>query len=600
MAIAEKIKKTLGEILGELGIHTDKDIHLEHPNDLAHGDFATNLAMSIYSIEYQTIRNKMGVKKGQLATGRLSTITGTYTNPKQLAELITQKLSEKNLPEIASVEVAGPGFINITLSSLFFEQSHKEILEKGMEFGNLDIWKGRTILVEHSSPNLFKPFHIGHMMNNTIGESIKRLCKISGAETTTISYPSDVSLGIGKAVWQLMEYGVEKLDELETMGEKMAFLGKCYADGTTAMKEHPELEPRMREITQDIYEHRDTPAYEAYKIGRDLNLQYFVDMTQRLGSHFDGYIFESEAGIVGKQLVLDNTPQVYTESDGAIVFEPSEEDLAQDKSLHTRVFINKDGNPTYEAKDTGLLKLKFDRYQPDLSVFVTDSEQGPYFNVVSYAAGKINPEWREKTQHMTHGRMKFKGQKMSSRLGNTPIVSDILDTVNELVYEKAEGREMPTERADMISIAALKYVILRTQPGKAINFDPDTSLSFEGDSGPYLQYSYARCQSILRKAEAQGMEQDPTQPQRWQVLDLEKMLYRLPEVIESAFLNYAPQLVANYVTEVAQLFNSWYGQGKILDENNPETAYKLAIVKATAVVIKKSLWVLGIDAPEEM
>ncbi len=574
MNISEKIKQALGEILSELEIVIDKEIHLEHPNDLTYGDFATNVAMTL---------SKQPEK-----------------NPREIADSITKKLSEKNLPEIKSVEVAGPGFINIKLSQVFFKQSLAEILKKEMEFGNLNIWTGKTILVEHSSPNLFKPFHIGHMMNNTIGESIARLCYLSGADTKVISYPSDVSLGIGKAVWQLMEYGVDKLDELETIGEKMAFLGKCYADGTTAMKEHPELEPRIREITQDIYEHRDTPAYEAYKIGRDLNLHYFISMTARLGSVFDGYIFESEAGIVGKQLVLENTPTVYTESDEAIIFEPSEEDLEKDKSLHTRVFINKDGNPTYEAKDTGLLKLKFDRYYPDLSIFVTDSEQGPYFNVVSYAAGKINPEWREKTHHMTHGRMKFKGQKMSSRLGNTPIVSDILDTVNELVYEKADGREMPEERADMISIAALKYVILRTQPGKAINFDPDTSLSFEGDSGPYLQYTYARCQSIMRKADEQNLHRDTTQPENWQILDLEKMLYRLPEIIESAFVNYAPQLVANYVTEVAQLFNSWYGQEKILDENNPETAYKLAIVKATAVVIKKSLWVLGIDTPEEM
>jgi arginyl-tRNA synthetase len=323
-------------------------------------------------------------------------------------------------------------------------------------------------------------------------------------------------------------------------------------------------------------------------------------MTARLGSVFAGYIFESEAGIIGKEIVKENTPAVYTESDGAIIFEPTEEDLEKDKSLHTRVFINKDGNPTYEAKDTGLLKLKFDRYNPDLSIFVTDSEQGPYFNVVSNAAGKINSDWRDKTHHMIHGRMQFKGEKMSSRLGNTPIVSDVLQTVNEAVYDKSGEREMTDERADMISIAAIKYTILRTQPGKAINFDPETSLSFEGDSGPYLQYTYARCQSILRKADEQNLKIDDKQPENWQVLDIEKMLYRLPEIFESAFLNYAPQTVTGYVTEVAQLFNSWYGNTKIIDAENSETGYKLAVVKATATVVKKSLWALGIDAPEQM
>ncbi len=574
MNIQEKLQTAFGEIVKELGIENEKKIHLEHPNELSHGDYATNLAM--------TLAKDVG------------------KNPREIADTIAEKLKEKNLPEIESVEVAGPGFINIKLAKEFFEQATQEILTKGMEFGNLDIKKGETILVEHSSPNLFKPFHIGHMMNNTIGEAMARLCYLSGADTKVISYPSDVSLGIGKAVWQLMEYGVEKLDAMKTIEEKMNFLGKCYAEGTKAMKERPELEERIREITQDIYEHRDTPAYEAYKIGRDLNLEYFITMTARLGSVFDGYIFESEAGKIGKEIVLTHTPEVYTESNGAIVFEPTEEDLQKEKGLHTRVFINKDGNPTYEAKDTGLLKLKFDRYQPNLSVFVTDSEQGPYFKVVSYAAGKVNPEWKEKTYHMTHGRMKFKGQKMSSRLGNTPIISDILDTVKEAVFEKAEGRDMTDERADMIAIAALKYTILRTQPGKAINFDPETSLSFEGDSGPYLQYTYARCQSVLRKADEQGLSVDKHQPENWEVFDLEKMLYRLPEVFEGAFLNYAPQSVANYVIELAQIFNSWYGNTKIIDTKHEATGYRLALVQATAIVIKKSLWVLGIDAPKEM
>lgn len=612
MNIVEALKKYIFDIalglLKEFGYLESKkiifyeDIKLEHPNDLTHGDFSTNFAMVFFALEKKAARERIEIEKGKNANRSFSW-GGTvdfYTNPIELAELVVERLELKKLIEIELVEVAEPGFINIKLSDIFFENSLKNILEKGGDFGNLDIWKGKTILVEHSSPNLFKPFHIGHMMNNTVGETMTRLCYLSGAETKVISYPSDVSLGIGKAVWQFMEFGIEKIDEFENIGAKMTFLGKCYADGTNAMKENPELETRIREITQDIYEHRDTPAYTAYKIGRDLNLEYFINMTARLGSVFDGYIFESEAGVVGKKIIEENIGDVYKESNGAVIFEPTESDLEIEKSLHTRVFINKDGNPTYEAKDTGLLKLKFDRYNPNLSIFVTDSEQAPYFEVVSFAAGKINLDWREKTKHMTHGRMKFKGQKMSSRLGNTPIVSDILATINDAVYEKAGDREMTDERADMISIAAIKYTILRTQPGKPINFDPETSLSFEGDSGPYLQYTYARCKSILRKADELELKLNGKRPEKWETLDLEKYLYRLPEVFETAFLNYAPQQVVGYVTELTQLFNSWYAGEKILNKEDLSTNYKLAIVLAVSIVIKKSLWALGIETPEEM
>src|SRR5690606_8110556 len=218
-------------------------------------------------------------------------------------------------------------------------------------------------------------------------------------------------------------------------------------------------------------------------------------------------IFESEAGKIGKEIVLENIPKVYTKSNDAVIYEGEQD------GLHTRVFINKDGNPTYEAKDTGLLKLKFDRYNPDQSIFVTDSEQAPYFKVVITAAGKINPQWEEKTIHATHGRMQFKGQKMSSRLGNTPLVSDIINTVNEEVIEKSGDRKLSPEQTDMISIAAIKYAVLRTQAGKNINFDPDTSLSFEGDSGPYLQYTYARIQSILNKGMGMNIDISITRPE---------------------------------------------------------------------------------------
>ena len=565
MTVSEKITQSIQVALEKIGIKYDENITLEHPRELTHGDFATNIAMVLAKIEGK--------------------------NPRELAEAIAEKIAS---PEIKSVEVAGPGFINIRLSDEFLVHEITTIQSERDHYGWNNTQVGKKILVEHSSPNLFKPFHIGHMMNNTVGESMTRLCRTTGARVAMISYPSDVSLGIGKAVWQLLQYGVEKIDDYKTIPEKMKFLGRCYTEGTKAYTDNENIEPRVREITQEIYERTDSAAYRAYSVGRDLNLEYFKTMTARLGSTFDGFIFESDAGKIGKELIKENTPEIYTESNGAIIYKGEQD------GLHTRVFINQDGNPTYEAKDTGLLKLKFDRYNPDLSIFITDSEQGPYFQVVGAAAGKINKNWQEKTVHKTHGRMQFKGEKMSSRLGNTPIVSDILDVVNTEVYDRAGERKLSKDQADMISIAAVKYAVLRTQAGKNINFDPETSLSFEGDSGPYLQYTYARSQSMLQKANTEGINLDSKRPKDWKTTDIERYLYRYPLIIEQSFSDLAPHHVVTYITELAQMFNSWYASTKIVDTDDTNSGYKLALTNATAQVIKNGLWVLGIQAPTEM
>lgn len=565
--IIDELKNLIRHTLQDLGMSYEGDIHIEHPSELSHGDFATNIAM--------VLAQKEGKK------------------PRDLAEIIVQELMKKKSVKIKECNIAGPGFINIMLSDEFFTMVLKQILEQKDQYGESHRFKGKKILVEHSSPNLFKAFHIGHLMNNTVGESIVRLYKKSAAEVTTISYPSDVSLGIGKAVWQLLVYGISTLEELPSLEEKIAFLGRCYSEGTRAYDEQ-DIEARVREITQDIYEQRDTEAYRAYLIGKELNLRYFKHITKRLGSTFDHYLYESEAGKVGKELVLEHTPEIFSHSGESIIYEGEQD------GLHTRVFINKEGNPTYEAKDTGLLKLKFNRFEPDLSVFVTDDQQRPYFEVVIKAASKISPMWKEQTIHATHGRMKFKGQKMSSRLGNTPLVGDILHEVNQEVHQRASEKELTQDQADQISLSALKYSILRTQLGKNVNFDPEVSLSFEGDSGPYIQYTYARVQSLLRKAEQEGLSKTTEVPKDWKTETLEHLLYRFPEVVDQAAKELQPHLVVTYVTTLAQAFNRWYNSSKIVDSSDSQSPYKIALAEASGVVCKNSLWLLGIESPEEM
>ncbi|MGI9118389.1 MAG: arginine--tRNA ligase [Minisyncoccia bacterium] len=587
--IRDIITTAIQKALAGVGVN-GATVNLEFPAESTHGDFATNVAM-IYAKQLgknpkvfaeELVELLLPLTKGKDGKGYEASLDA---NP----SLDKGEVAEGPRGFVERIEIAGPGFINFFVSDEYFIKNLSEISEN-KNYGNSGMYAGKKILVEHSSPNLFKPFHIGHVMNNTIGESITRLAKSSGADVTVISYPSDVSLGIAKAVYIILLDGVEKLNSMQSEAEKLAYLGECYVRGTKAFEESADVQSRVKEITKHLYEHTPTPELDAYNIGKEINLEYFKTITSRLGSHFDDFIYESEAGLVGKQIVLDNTGPVFTKSEGAVVYEGEKE------GLHTRVFINSEGYPTYEAKDIGLMSLKFGRYNPDVSVFITDHEQTAYFNVVKNAAGKINKEWSDKTVHRTHGRMTFKGQKMSSRLGGVPVAAVLLDTIVEEVKEK--NNTLDAKTADSIAIGALKFSILRARAGSNIDFDPQTSLSFEGDSGPYLQYTTVRAKSILEKAKQQNIVGALDVGAK--ANQLERHLSRFPFIVEKSITEWAPHHIALYSAELAHLFNAWYANTKILGDDVKQTQHNVFVTSAVVCVMEKAINMLGISVPEKM
>lgn len=571
MSIAQKLKNLIKEALQNLDI-PEVLFTLEHPTELSHGDYATNVAL---------------VCAKQLGK-----------NPKEVAEMIVVELQKANSPFLVGkglgVRSAGPGFINFTLSKDFYNLEIPRIISEGKDFGKTNIYLDQKILVEHSSPNLFKPFHIGHMMNNAIGQSLVNLMKFSGASVRTMSFPSDISLGIAKAIFVILE----KAPDGNLMNPSIEVLGDAYVQGTKRYEEDESIHTRVKEIADNLYAQKDSPEWTAFVNCKKFNIEYFEHVVARLGSKFDSYIFESEAGEVGKKIVVENTPKVFTESDGAIVYIPDEEK----KHINTSVFINSQGNPTYEAKDLGLLAMKFEQEHPDRSLFVTDYQQIPHFDAVLDAAEKINKEWSEKSVHIPHGRMSFKGQKMSSRLGGVPLVTEILETVLEEVKERSGERSIDMTTMDAIAIGAIKFAILRAKPGQNINFEPETSLSFEGDSGPYLQYTHARISSLINKGKDLGIiSKYSPEIFNQEISDVEKMVYRLPEIVEKAVTDYAPQNIVTYLLQVAQAFNSYYASHIIVDAENKEvSAHRLAIAQTVQIVLKNGLWLLGIGAPDKM
>jgi arginyl-tRNA synthetase len=560
--VREELKKVIKDTVLSLGLEIE-DVHLEHPADLAHGDYSTNIAMALGKVN-----NK---------------------NPKDLAQEIAEKLSENKIKEVEKVEVAGAGFINFHLSQEFFTGSIEEILRSKDKWGSNESLNKQKTIVEYTDPNPFKEFHIGHLMSNAIGESISRLVEFSSAETKRANYQGDVGLHVAKAIWGLMQGS--------TLQDSEA-LGKAYAEGAKAYEEGEKAKEEIKEINKKVYEKNDEEINKLYDDGRKVSLEHFEEIYEKLGTKFDKdfYFYESETWELGKRLVRENVGKVFEESDGAVIFK------GEDVGLHTRVFINSEGLPTYEAKDLALAKIKAERYSYDKSVVVTASEQKEYYKVVLAAMKEVSPELAEKTKHITHGMMRLPSGKMSSRTGDVITGESMIEDVKNRVLEKMQDSELENkeEIAEMVAVGAIKYSVLKQSAGKDIVFDMDRSLSFEGDSGPYLQYSLVRANAILEKAEQENIKSDTKNARsNLAVGELEKLLYRFPEVVERANEEYEPHYVTTYLTELAGAFNSFYANTKIVEESE-EAPYKVALTQAFKITIKNGLWLLGIKTPNRM
>ncbi|MCB9815853.1 arginine--tRNA ligase [Candidatus Nomurabacteria bacterium] len=504
--------------------------------------------------------------------------------PRAVAEQLLAALPA--LPQVTAVEVAGSGFINFTLDRSYFTSVLAGALEAGENWGKNASWQGKKVLVEYTDPNPFKEFHVGHLFTNAVGESIARLFMMNGADTKRVNYQGDVGLHVAHAIWGLRKLGVTNVAELTPK-----ILGKAYATGATAYKEDQVAADEIREINKLVYSRADAAVNEIYDAGRKVSLGYFETIYALVGTQFDEYFFESEAGPKGKELVLAH-PEVFPESDGARIFD------GEQYGLHTRVFLNKEGLPTYEAKELALAKLKKERLgEYDHSVISTANEVSQYFKVLLKAMSLLYPELAAKTEHIGHGTVRLSTGKMSSRTGD---VIPAIDFVAEVAEKAAEKMAAPSHQlANEVAIAAIKYATLKGNILQDSVFDKEKALSFEGDSGPYLQYTHARICSVLEKAAEAGVQVDASLPPP-EAYAVEKLLERFPSVVEAALAERAPHQVTGYLTELAGAFNSFYAAEKIADAADQYAPYKAAVAKAVALTLQQGLWTLGISAPERM
>jgi arginyl-tRNA synthetase len=458
-------------------------------------------------------------------------------------------------------------------------------------WGQNDNEHGQKILVEYTDQNPFKAFHIGHLFTNTVGESIARLGEMQGADMCRVNYQGDVGLHVAHAVYGMQQLGITA-DASFTSDD----LGRAYVLGAAAYKDDALAQPIIRDLNKKIYDRSDAAVNALYDAGRAVSLAYFETIYPVLGTTFSEYFFESEMAPIGKALVLAY-PQVFPESDGAHIFR------GEEYGLHTRVFLNKEGLPTYEAKELALAKVKDERFGGyDHSIISTAKEINEYFKVLKKAMSFVYPELAAKTEHIGHGMVRLTTGKMSSRTGEVIHALDFIEDIAAQARAKIEATGMAaptTELAQAIALGAIKYATLKGNIEQDSIFDTNKALSFEGDSGPYLQYTYARIGSLLEKAITVGVV-----PTLAVVPDMpyvvEKILYRFPEVIEMAWLERAPHLVVTYLTELAGAFNTFYAHEKIADAHDAYAPYKAAVAEAVAVTLKNGLWTLGIQSPDRL
>lgn len=445
----------------------------------------------------------------------------------------------------------------------------------------------KTILLEYTSPNLFKPLHIGNLVGNVLGESIARLLEFSGNTVKRANYPSDIGLTVAKGVWGLRKNNADPSD--------ISALGIAYRDGNNAYESDEGAKAEIIEINKKLYARSDETLNALRERGIETSRRHLDALCETLGTKFDIEIFESQAAPIGTELVQKHIGDVFELSEGATVF-PGEK-----YGLHTRVFLNSAGLPTYEAKDLGNFALKL-RAAPESDEFIviTGSEQTEYFKVVIEAIQKVFPEAAGKLlKHIANPFLTLTTGKMSSRKGNVLTGEDLLEELNASAKERAaESRADNIDTlAREVSVAALKFQILKQGTAKNIVFDKERALSLEGDSGPYMQYAHARAHQIVEKARETGVEIAHDTSAAPTIVT--RLVHRFPEVVESASTLMEPHIVTTYLIELASSYNSWYAQEQILD-GTPAAAHKVAIVDAVRNTLKNGLWILGIPAPEKM
>jgi len=581
LRVMEDIRKQIEMVVKDL-FGVDVQVVLSVVPEGVEGDYACNVAMQLAKQVGKPPREIAeeiisGLSRKQ--TGSLLSSQGDALSSSQVSSHFAN-VPQKPINDF-SVSVAGAGFLNFTLSD---EMLRGEL--EGFEVGGAsEKYAGKVVVTEFSDPNPFKVLHVGHLYTSIVGDGLSRLIEYAGGEVHRTNFGGDVGLHVAKTIYEILRRGDLESFDAKSVGEKMEYIAECYVAGTRAYEGDDEaVRSEIYDLNKKIYEiaeknERDGDAAKIYWAGREASYEYFDGFYERIGLQFEKYYPESTVAELGLKTVREHVGEVYEESDGAVIYR------GEKGGLHTRVFINKEGLPTYEAKDVGLIEQKWRDYEFDESIVITAAEQKDYMKVVLASVAEFAPQLVERTRHLTHGMVKLPGAvKMSSRKGNFLRAVDVIDMV------EGEGVE------SVVALGAIKYAFLKVKMEGDIAFDAKESVNMQGNSGPYLQYALVRAKSILRQ-EAGELKEETGELGVWERRLLLKILDWRGAMVE-AVEELAPHKVCLYLYELAQEFSRFYENNKVVDGENE--ALRRRLVGQYAEVLAAGLNLLGIEAPEKM
>ena len=543
------MERVISEIITKL-FDQDVSVQLTRP-DPKFGDFATNVALQL--------AKPLG------------------KNPREIAEAIAEEL--RGHEELGEVSVAGPGFINVTLS----DQAVLESLKVRPATNRA----GKTVVIETNCPNPFKAMHIGHALNAILADTMANLLAVDGAAVHRVSYHGDVGTHVGKSMWAILreiDGDVSKLGAIPA-DKRNEFMSRMYVEGARAAKESPEARAEIDELAKQSFV-LDDPLYkQVYEICKAWSFDEIDANVARLGNiPIERRYVESETEVPGKALIKAKTPEVFTKSDGAYIFKGSQ------YGAFDNVFIGSHGNGLYGAHDMGLIQLKHQDYPNlDLSITVNGEEQAAYFRGVIAASELAIPELKGKLFNYATGLVKLTTGKMSSRTGEVVTIEWLFNEFAKAIA--AHGGDASEE----IVAGALRYQFLKVKIGSDVVFDINEAVSLTGNTGSYLQYAHARARRILEKSTvvaafpAAIYDEDRA---------LVRKLTEYREIVELAADSLEPHHICAYLFELAQEFNRYYEHHQVIGSD--KEAHRIAIVALYADILKAGLAILGISAPDEM